>query len=170
MRFQGVELGRGVAQLRIVRNALRIFPTSPLDPNAWTLANFEWLIHLKDDAQAERRAVAWLDSCLHAAQTDLDRLRSLGLVEPITHIEWRWPTADHGPLRTLPFVVGTTALAERALARGILESSALLRETSRGVHSPREAFFAAAELYTRDLCVMDLLLVQWLNGRGVYEH
>jgi hypothetical protein len=170
MRFQGVELSIDVTQLRRMRTALGMLPAGPLDPDAWILANFDWLIRLKNDEQAERRAISWLNTCLYPAQSDLYQLRSLGVADPIVHIERRWPTADHGPLRMLPFVVGATTLVERATARGILEDSALLRETDRSIHSPREAFVAAEELYTRDLCVMDLLLVRWLSGRGTYDH
>ena len=166
-RFSGTELQYGARQLRAMRDMLRLMPTGPLHPDAWTLANLDWLIRLKEDPQAERRAVAWLAACLHAAEVDLAALTRLGVTEAVSRVEGRWPTADLGPLRLVPFVVGATALVERALAHGLLDSSALLIEATRGTHSPREAFAAAVELYTRDLCVMDLLLLAQTRTRGV---
>jgi hypothetical protein len=164
--FQGTELSLAVHQLAMMRDFLSLLPTGPLDDDAWTLANFDWLIRVKNDARVKKRTEAWLAECLALAEYDLERLTHLGVEAATQVVRAREPTANFGPLRMVPFVVGATALACRALARRVLETSSLIDHTAVHIDAPREAFVAAPELYTRDLCVMDLLLLDWLAKRG----
>lgn len=164
-QFQGTELSISVHRLTDMRNGMSLLPTGPLDQDAWTLANFDWLIRLKDDARAAQRAEVWLAECLGLAERDLMHLTDLGIEEATATIWAREPTADLGPLRMIPLVVGTTALVCRAFARKVIDASFLLDYSSAGIYSPREAFAAAPELFTRDLCVMDLLLLDWMKSR-----
>lgn len=164
--FQGVELSFSVHQLLMMRDSFSLLPTGPLDDDAWTMANFDWLIRVKNDARIRQRAQAWLAECLALAHDDLERLTDLGVETAVQVVRARQPTADLGPLRMVPFVVGATALACRALARGVIEVSRLIAHTPADIDAPREAFVAAPELFSRDLCVMDLLLLGWRAERG----
>lgn len=164
--FQGTELGVPAHQLSMMRDHLSLLPSGPLDSDAWTLANFDWLIRVKGDPDAKVRAESWLEACLTFADDDLESLLQIGVENAVQVVCARQPTADLGLLRMVPYVVGATALACRALARGVVEKSRLIDYTPAHIAAPREAFVTAPELFTRDLCVMDLLLLDWLTKRG----
>ena len=158
-RFDGVMVGDGLDRLCGVRSGLALVPSGVLDGDSWISANFDWLIRVKGDADLEARALAWIACCLEPAHRDLAAFG--GRVGEITRIiERRAPTADHGPLRYLPILIGATALAERGIARGVADRSALLACAARnGMSAPLEAFAAAPALYARDLCLVDVLLL-----------
>jgi hypothetical protein len=163
--FQGTELSLPVHMLSTARDSLPLRPTGPLDDDTWILANFEWLIRAMNDVKTRRRAEAWIVECQALAEDDVERLMGHGVEAAVHAVRARWPTADFGRLRMVPYVVGATALACRALARRVIETSSLIDHTAAHIDAPREAFVTAPELYTRDLCVMDLLLLDWLAKR-----
>lgn len=162
--FGGTELSIPVAQLRSMQAVLATVPGGLLDDNAWTLANLAWLIRVLDDHRTAERAKEWIAVSLSRAEYDLDVLDRAGATEAVTRVRSRIPTADHGPLRMVPFIVGATALVERALARGLLGDPVQLRRNGLGDGNGPAAYAAARELYARDLCVMDLLLMRLMKG------
>ena len=161
-KFDGQELRRQPGLLRVMREALSLLPSSPLDDDFWTIANFDWLLRVKEDGAMERRARMWATDCFSAALADMERIQAV-VPEAVLHVSSRFPTATDDPLGKIPLLVGATALVERAAAHGVLEFSELLREIPRGYHSPRESFGIAVELYTRDLCLMDALITYELK-------
>ncbi|HUG61265.1 MAG TPA: hypothetical protein VMP03_05440, partial [Methylomirabilota bacterium] len=155
----GPELRSPPTLLRQMLRDLAMVPAGLLDDESWTRVNVDWAIRLKENERGAERARAWLLACRDTALDDLAHFARRG--RPAAIVRARLPVTDRDPLSLVPFVVGATALAERAVARGLVARSALLAEIERGyVHPPREALAAAPELYARDLCLMDILLTR----------
>ncbi|MDQ3541989.1 MAG: hypothetical protein M3440_15020, partial [Chloroflexota bacterium] len=161
--FRGDELAYPLVAIRGMQAVWSGIPAGALDDESWTGSNFSWLVRLLSDDALRERATRWLESpVVRAAEADLRNLTDDGITA-VTFVGNRWPNRVHGPLGFLPYVVGATALAERAVARGILKRSAMLNNSASDSDAPREAFAAAPELYTRDLCVMDALLLNMMG-------
>jgi len=68
------------------------------------------------------------------------------------------------PLRNLPFVVGAIALIQRALSHLPELSKVLKHPQTYWSEAGAQALDLAPQLYTRDLCLFELALVQGSAG------
>ena len=156
--FSGQALAHSARDLEDKRAAMAVVPAAPLDGDTWTAANFEWLLRVLGDPKVASRVEFWLADALGAIERDLQALEYAGLETPLEHLRQRQPTADHGPLRMVPYAVGAVALIARSLARHQIRHSQTF--LSRKFNASHEAYEVAPQLFTRDLCLMDLLLLR----------
>lgn len=157
-------------QLRGIRNILGIIPQGILDTDAFDLATFDWLIPLRDSMNQglAARIDTWLENTVPQLVISIGKLddylsqhrsAECGLSLARTILGKRVQRSYEG-VAFLPFAVGMTALAQRLIARRPRLAGELGFLPSTTNSWGRAAAQFAPELYVRDLCLIDLLLLR----------
>ena len=152
-------------QLQRIARVLRLVPQGLLDPDSWTEANLSWLIAVRTDPALEDKALRWLSDNLHSVYDGLvllyrARLVSRPLAERLLKRCVQDPVLK---LRNIPFLVGAVTLIQRTLAHFDEASRVLHGQETRWRHLGLQALDIASRLYTRDLCLFELVLAQYVS-------
>lgn len=153
--------GEQLCHIQRYLESLQLLPRGLCDPDAWVTVNLAWLIALKhgprerwDAAVAwqERRCRVLVDMVekLAALSSPLERLARLMLGRH----DRRW----HDQPGNLPFMAGAVALALRGLVHLDGAATALRLDRSALRADALQAFAYARDLFTRDLCLIELVL------------
>ncbi|MBC8253647.1 MAG: hypothetical protein H8E35_06415 [Ardenticatenia bacterium] len=147
-------------QLEKIARFLRLVPQGLLDPDSWTEANLAWLITVRTDSAREKKALRWVSNNLRHVIEDLMRLDDDRLLsQPLAdRLRERYVQDPVCALRNIPFLIGAVALIQRMLAHSSGASRVLHGQEGRWRHLSLQALDIASHLYTRDLCLFELVL------------
>lgn len=150
----------GTAQLRSFFNEFSIIPKSLLDIDAWVVANLEWVEWMKSKPERTGFVSALVETAMPAADEAIERLtlHDSCAAEILSLLCERRSAAEPDLLCNVPFLTGVTALAVRINARrtAATHHANVKHEDWSAVAS--DLFSFAPRLFTRDLCLMMLLL------------
>lgn len=159
-------LRMSASALECIRDELHIIPSGLLAENQWLSANLAWLLACKKSPELGAKASQWLKNHVEWLVDSVQVLKEENLVSPeiLKLVSQRYTRRDHNTLVYLPYACGATALILRILAHEFRA-----REILRNVDSELELMAAhlmtfAPRLFERDLCLIELMLVQLRFG------